>query len=168
MIEKIYFDMDGVLADFDRAAAGYCGLPSLLPGQVRTGEQDELMWAAIKEVPHFYDRLEPMPGAVSMFRKVCGSFPGKVEILTGIPKPKRGMTTCGEDKIAWTRRFLSEDIKVNLVYREQKKDYCKGPGYILIDDREETVKHWRSAGGTGILHVSPEKTLEELFLSAGC
>lgn len=163
MTDKIYLDMDGVLADFDGAAREFCGLAQLQPGYKMTKEEDDLMWAKLKEVPHFYDRLEPMDGALDMFNKINGKFPGKVEILTGIPKPKRGITTAGEDKINWAHRYLSPTLKVNIVYREQKKDFCTGPDSILIDDREDNIELWRSAGGTGIVHVSPEKTLEELF-----
>ena len=46
--------------------------------------------------------------------------------------------------------------------RKEKQDYCKGPEDILIDDREKTIREWRDQGGTGILYVSPEKTLKEL------
>lgn len=168
MTDKIYLDMDGVLADFDGAARKFCGLAQLQPGYKMTKEEDDLMWAKLKEVPHFYDRLEPMEGAVEMFRKITERFPGKVEILTGIPKPKRGLTTAGEDKVNWAHRYLSPDLQVNIVYREQKKDFCLGPASILIDDREDNIELWRSAGGTGIVHVSPEKTLEELFGLEGC
>ena len=167
MTYKIYLDMDGVLADFDGAAREFCGLAQLRPGYRKTKEEDALMWTKLKEVPHFYDRLEPMDGALEMYRNITECFPGNVEILTGIPKPKRGLTTAGEDKINWAHRYLSSDLKVNIVYREQKTDFCTGPESILIDDFEDNIELWRSAGGTGILHVSPEKTLEELFSLTG-
>ena len=59
-VKKIYFDMDGVLADFEGGAREFCGLPKLDPGQRRTEEEDDLMWQKIREVEHFYDRIKPL------------------------------------------------------------------------------------------------------------
>ena len=36
MIEKIYFDMDGVLADFDGSVTKLCGLRPLAQGEHRS------------------------------------------------------------------------------------------------------------------------------------
>lgn len=159
VIEKIYFDMDGVLADFDRGVEELCGLPRPGQGKSRTQEEDDLMWERIRTVEHFYDKLEPMPGAVEMFSEIRAEYGDRVEILTGIPKPKRGILTAGDDKTAWVRRLLGEDIKVTIVYRAEKVNYCKGPMCILIDDLPVNVKEWEAAGGTGVLHRNPEETL---------
>ncbi len=34
---------------------------------------------------------------------------------------------------------MSEDLKVNIVYREEKPDYCGGKGCILIDDMKKNI-----------------------------
>ena len=57
---------------------------------------------------------------------------------------------------------LSENVKVHTVCRKHKIQFCTGPEAVLIDDREKTIREWRDQGGTGILYVSPEKTLKEL------
>ena len=44
MIKKIYFDMDGVLADFDRGVTRLCGLKPLIQGDLRSNEDYDLMW----------------------------------------------------------------------------------------------------------------------------
>ena len=93
---------------------------------------------------------------------IYGKYKDRCEILTGIPKPKRGIPTAGEDKIKWMRRMLSEDIVVNIVIREQKPEFCTGKDCILIDDLERNIKEWEAEGGTGIRHVSPEETLRQL------
>lgn len=160
MIEKIYFDMDGVLADFDRGVKDLCGMASPEQGQSRTQAEDDLMWERIRSVERFYNKLEPMPGALDMFDALRAKFGDRVEILTGIPKPKRGITTAGEDKTTWVRRFLGDDVVVNIVYRAEKVNYCKGPGCILIDDLPVNISEWEAAGGTGILFRSPEETLK--------
>ena len=160
-VDKIYFDMDGVLADFNRGVAELCGIAPPLK-QDEDPVEDEIMWAHVKEVPHFYVKLELMPGAKEMFDLLYKKYGDKCEILTGIPNERRGLKNVAEDKIKWMRRLLSEDIVINTVRKTDKKDYVKGGGYILIDDLEPTVETWNALGGTGILHTSAAETLEIL------
>lgn len=159
MIQKIYIDMDGVLADFDRGVEELCGVARPEPGRSRTKENDDLMWERMRSVEHFYDRLEPMAGAVEMFNKLWEKYGSRVEILSGIPRPARGIITAGEDKICWAHRVLSPDLKVNIVYRAEKANFCKGKDFILIDDLVINIKEWEANGGTGILYKDPDQTL---------
>ena len=78
--------------------------------------------------------IQLMPGAKELFDAVYQKYGDKVEILTGIPKPKRNITTAAEDKTNWVHRLLGNEVKVNTVLREEKKNYCTGPDCILIDD----------------------------------
>ena len=159
-VKKIFLDMDGVLADFDRGVSELCGLEPLAQGI--SGPREELMWGKIRAVGHFYGKLEPMPGAVEMFNDLYDKYRDKVEILTGIPKPIRGITDAADDKVEWVRRFLSKDVKINLVLREHKPQYCTGKDCFLIDDYKKNIKEWEAGGGTGILSISAEKTIQQL------
>lgn len=160
--KKIFFDMDGVLADFDRGVVELCNMQPIPQGKEWKPGMDEPMWAKVREIDHYYDKLEIMPGAKEMFDTIYEKYADKCEILTGIPKPKRGILTAGEDKINWNRRLFSEDIVINIVYREQKPDYCSGKDCILIDDLEVNIEEWEKMGGTGIVHRSVEETLRVL------
>ncbi len=159
---RIYIDMDGVLADFDRGVKELCGFETPQQYAERSSEQDDLMWEKIKEVDHFYDRLEPMPGAKEMFWRIYAKYGDRCEILTGVPKPKRGILTAGEDKKAWVKRLLSPEVKVNICLRAEKIEKCTGPETILIDDLEKTILEWQTLGGTGILHLDAKETLMKL------
>ena len=101
-VSKIYFDMDGVLADFDRGVRELCGMEPPEQG-VRSKAEDDRMWEEIRKVGHFYDKLELMPGAKEMFDAVYGKYGDRCEILTGIPKEKRKILTAAEDKRAWMK-----------------------------------------------------------------
>ncbi len=158
---KIYFDMDGVLADFNRGVRELCGMEA--PDQEKPDpEKDNLMWERIRKTDHFYDRLELMPGAKEMFDTVYGTYGERCEILTGIPKENKGILTAEQDKRAWMKRVLSEDVVVNVCYRKEKIRKCTGPDAVLIDDLEKNIREWKEKGGTGILHRSAEETLAEL------
>lgn len=158
---KIYFDMDNVLADFDKGIRELCGL---IPGNqdIPDPVQEERMWKAIRNTEHFYDRLELMPEAEEMFRLLNEQYRGNCEILTGIPKAKRGIATAGEDKIRWIRRMLSKSIPVNIVYKEEKKKFCTGKHCILIDDYYRNIREWEACGGTGILFKNTRDTIAQL------
>ena len=159
MVKKIFFDMDGVLADFNRGIKELCSLPPLKQ-ESEDKAADDRMWDAVRDTEHFYDRLELMPGAEEMFRLLYEKYSSCCEILTAIPKAERKIANAGEDKIRWVRRLLSEDIPVHIVYKEEKKNYCTGKDCILIDDYARNIKEWEAFGGTGILHESAEETIK--------
>ena len=159
---RIFIDMDGVLADFDGGVEALCHIKPIPQDGVRPDDYDDKLWAAVKQIPHFYDVLSPLPGAVEMFHLIYEQYKDRCEILTGIPKPVRGIETAAEDKIQWTRRLLSKDIKVNTVLAKEKQLLCQGPEDILIDDFSKNIKRWEDAGGTGVYHKSAEETIATL------
>lgn len=158
---KVYFDLDSVLADFDRGVSELCKMRPRDPSAALAGN-DDAMWAAIRETEHFYDRLELMPGAKEMFDFVYGLLGNDCQILSGIPKARRGILTAGEDKISWSHRMLDPDVRVNIVYKEQKKEFCTGKDCVLVDDLPANIEAWESRGGTGILHRDVETSMIKL------
>ena len=159
-VRRIYFDMDGVLADFGRGVRELCHMEP--PPQDGPKDLDEKMWARIRKIGNFYDRLELMPGAKDMFDRIRAQYGDRVEILTGVPKKDKHIPTAGADKTSWVRRLLSEDVKMNIVKREEKQNYCSGDDCILIDDLEKNIREWEAMGGIGIWHKSAKETLAEL------
>ena len=163
-LDRIYFDMDGVLADFERGVKELCGVvpPSQNARHHKPSDDDE-MWEKIRSNEHFYDLLELMPGAKVLFDAVYTRYGERCEILTGIPKPRRGIVHAAEDKKKWVHRLLAEDITVNIVFREEKQNYCTGKGCILIDDMERNIRDWDDVGGTGIIYRNAEDTKNRLI-----
>lgn len=157
----IYFDMDGVLADFDRGIAEFCGLEPI-PQDRSTPEEHDRMLAAMRDVEHFYGRLEPLEEGIALFREVYAECGDTCQILTGIPRPARGITSADQDKREWVKRIISPEVKVNVVLRKEKPQYCTGPEDILIDDYIANIRAWEKSGGTGILYKNAEQTKAEL------
>ncbi len=160
-IEKIYFDMDGVLADFDGGIKKLCHREPL-DQMTATPEENIKLWDAVRQVDHFYDRLEILPGSDVLLRMILAKYGGCCEILTGIPKPNKRIEHAGEDKQKWMTRNFGSDIKVNIVLREQKIERCKGVGCVLIDDYQKNIEAWVDHGGTGILFTDAESAMAEL------
>jgi len=154
---KIYFDMDGVLADFDRGLRELCGLE---PQEQGDDAVDEMVFAAVRNVPHFFLKLEPREGMLELFGDLRSRYGDRVEVLTGVPRASRGIVDAAPDKIRWIAEHLGEDVVVHTVARREKKDYAKG--CILIDDLVQNIEEWNAAGGRGILHRSTASTIEEL------
>ena len=161
-IQKIYIDMDGVLADFDEGIRQLCYMEPQPQNAIQSQEYEDEMWDRIRKVGHFYGKLQPMPGAVEMFKKLYETYGDKVEILTGIPKPERGIIEAAADKREWVADLLSKDVVVNTVRRKDKKNYCKGKDCVLIDDYDKNTREWSDMGGSVILYTDPEKALQEL------
>lgn len=143
----IYFDMDGVLADFKGYLINH-NIP-YVPHNTTDKAADAYMWDCIKKVERFYYKLDPMPGALELFKELSKDY--GCEILSAIPKPHWGLVGTGEDKRDWVAKYLGEDVPVHIVYREDKKDYVKHRKCILIDDLDKNIKEWNECGGTGIL-----------------
>lgn len=59
--------------------------------------------------------------------------------------------------------FLKEEnVKVNTVYKEDKKFFCTGKECVLIDDTEKNIEEWESFGGTGVLFTTVNDAIEKL------
>ncbi len=112
--DKIYFDMDGVLADFRKGVRDLCGIEAPDQGN-STDVDDERMYDGMRRTDRFYLRLEPIDGMVDLFRELRRLRGDRVEILSAIPKPHRNIVGAGEDKTEWVRRYLDAGVKVNIV-----------------------------------------------------
>lgn len=160
--ERIYFDMDGVLADFRRGVRELGGCELTHEQGHMSPAEDDAMWNAIRKVPRFYDKLEPLPGSLELFRELHDRYGGRCEILTGVPSKRRDLPTSGDEKVSWVRRLLPAGVKVNIVYRREKQGFCKGAQSVLIDDYEKNIAEWEQAGGTGIRFSDARQARDEL------
>ncbi len=158
---KIFFDMDGVLANFEKGLRTLCGIEPVEQGKSNS-KLDDVIWDAVRNVDHFYDKLEPVPGSFDLFYRLYEKYGDDCQILSAVPKPERNVPTAGDDKRRWVRRLLSPEVKVNIVLRKEKLDFCTGPDCILIDDYDKNIREWEATGGTGILFESTEVTQNRL------
>jgi hypothetical protein len=159
-VEAIYFDMDGVLADFARGIREILGTEPPVQGADKAADAE--LFGAIREIPNFYRRLRPIQPALELFFDLRREYGDRVEVLTGVPNPEFGVVTASDDKMDWAREFLGPEVVVHTVLRREKAQFAKGPGSVLIDDYPRNIAEWRAAGGTGVLFTDADSVRSEL------
>lgn len=159
-MRKIYFDLDGVMANFEKACVEHIGIHYW----DRTVDK---YWHIIDKIPRFYYNLEMLPGAYTMFQQVYDKHgPEVVEVLTGCPLPTGELVTAHQDKVEWFRDTIHPGVKVNTIQggKNKWKYLEENPGSVLIDDYLRNIKSWIEYGGVGILHTDPDSTVAKLKL----
>lgn len=156
-INRIFVDMDGVLADFDAWVWGQ------LPKETTTDGQ---MWKWLQAQDRPYYKFLPMKNVERLWDGIHKYADGApVKILTGLPF-KNHMPEVEQDKIDWFAKYpeiFGLDVDFNVgPYARDKYKHAK-PGDILIDDNAKNIRDWiYRAGGIGIYHTSVDATLEQL------
>jgi 5'(3')-deoxyribonucleotidase len=150
----LYVDLDGVLANFDKAAERQLKTDNIYKFEFVWGP--DVFWERMNKNPNFFGALELMPDAQHLWAKIKHMEP---VILTALPR--ENPEPVDQQKRAWVQRSFGGDVKVLTCQTRDKPNYCK-PGDILIDDRAVNRNKWIAAGGTYIIHTSAQNTLTTL------
>jgi hypothetical protein len=152
MIDKIYVDMDGVIANFNDA---YKDRFKLYPHETRDRKEFYGLFETFIAEDGFY-KLDLMPDA----RKLLDF----LDVLN-IPKEILSSTARVEthsiiapQKARW---LAAHNIayKQNFVPGKGHKYKYATPNSIIIDDTKSVIEDWNKAGGIGILHRNAEETI---------
>ena len=149
---RIFCDLDGVLADFEAGCVRVTGRHPSAYGKRDIGK----MWRALARSGGFYDRLPWMADGRELWGAIRHLEP---TILTGLPLGQ----WAEPQKRSWCARELGEGVEVICCMARDKHTFIRGPGDILIDDRERAEEPWVRAGGTFVLHESTERTVLQLL-----
>ena len=157
---KIYVDMDGVVADFDKRFRDISGMA---PKEFENKYGKKAFWDLIDEENKikFWVGIPPMPGASELI-----SFVSKhdYEMLTAPSIKKQSRL----GKNLWIRNHTGDIFpsKPKVNFRFAKEKHLIKPQLtnfdILIDDRAATIDNWNAAGGTGILYKSAPQVISKL------
>jgi len=153
----IYFDMDGVLADFLQGVKKTTGKDFTAPQMVDKAKQE--LKNEIHQNSRFWYELDPMDG-MAVF-KYCRKY--NPQILSAYAKWDKNSIP---GKYDWCKRNLGlQRSRVNLVQRHEKADYAtnnSGRPNILIDDYIKNIREFENRGGIGIQHINKDRTIAEL------
>ena len=156
---KVYLDMDGVIADFDKRFEDLSGMK---PKEFESKYGKNKFWEFIDEDNKisFWVGIPEMPGAKALVDAVKKY---NYELLTAPSVKKQSYL----GKILWVRNhsdLLGGKPRIN--FKKAKEKHLVKPELsktdILIDDREDTIGRWESAGGTGIHYQNISQVLNDL------
>jgi 5'(3')-deoxyribonucleotidase len=151
-ITKIYLDMDGVIADFDKK---YKELYNIAPRDADTYKTfDKFFTTFIAE--RQFAKLDLMPDAMELINYLR-SLPIPTEILSSTSSEKRD-AEIREQKVEWLHKH-NLTFPINLVPGKRLKRNFSNPNSILIDDTAQNIDQWRAEGGVGILHTDALTTI---------
>jgi hypothetical protein len=148
--KQIYLDCDGVLADFDKAAAAIFGMS---PEAFEKQYGSAAFWKALARADGFFEHLDLLPDAMELYDAVKARNP---IILTGMPHGK----WAEPQKRAWAAKHFP-GVPLIATLAALKRDHCE-TGDVLVDDRPWHRRAWEEAGGVFILHTSARSSIAEL------
>lgn len=167
MIESLYLDLDGVLADFDKALLlrGVVNNDNTFhhkPAYTWTAAQTELDRAVRRcmEAPDFWNNIPLMPGAHELW-DYAKQFP--LYILTATPNLTDYRERIEIQKRGWVQAMFGPfpDDQVHVCLRSEKRHHAR-EGAVLVDDMAVNCSEWRRHGGTAIQHTSAAETIKQL------
>jgi hypothetical protein len=150
---KLYIDLDGVLADYDKAANEILGTDNHYKYEFIWGA--EAYWKKLHAKGDFFASLARMPDAHHLWLAIKRFDP---IILTALPKSNPEVVD--RQKRKWVEKNFY-GAAVITCKTPDKPNYCE-PGDILIDDRAINRDAWIAKGGTYIIHTTAERTIGAL------
>jgi len=167
----LYLDMDGVLVDFD---GGYRAFAKTIKtaGMEKDEARKTIRKAYADAGAKFWAELGWANGGKELWETAKRLFE-HVHILssTGAKEDPTGRGPIVDaGKREWLKKNMPDmpDSNIIIVHgKHLKKNHASKNG-ILVDDREDTIKEWNSAGGFGILHDDRyyQETIETLITVA--
>ena len=171
---KIYFDMDGVLADFDTAVAPFSD------GRTDLNNQSKLMgadardakrarWQRIEQSNDFWANIPVMDDIENLLNAAAAR--AELFVLTSVPGEKHFIgggayvDFIEAEKRAWIARYFGKFFAPQnvIVARVPKEELiCPSASDILIDDRAGNVADWCAAGGRGIVFNDVNSAIKDL------
>lgn len=165
---RIWQDMDGCLTAFDHYFRKY-NSEGLSPEEFETKYGKGAIWTIIPKLGAEYWANMPWKedgkelwDYIKKYNPTILSAPSKDD------SSKIGKKMWCEKNIKLPNYDIQTKAKhgwdgtSKIVLNSDKWRYCEGPHDILIDDTAKKINAWVNAGGTGILHTSAAKTIQEL------
>lgn len=152
---RVFIDLDGVLADFDKGATSLFGVS---PRDFEALHGVRAFWKRLADAPGYYEGLEWMPGGRALWQFAVASLaPALPMILTGLPLGQ----WAEPQKRAWCARELGAEIPVLCCMSVDKHKFCS-EGDVLIDDRASAGIDWATAGGRFVLFTNAPLAIADL------
>jgi hypothetical protein len=138
----IYFDMDGVLSDFDAAVLDICEKPMTAFDQ----DDHKIFWNEIVRTHQFFAKLDPIPEGCDLMT-MLSQLPGvDMRILSSTGGGKLHYEIMRQ-KCQWIEEYEIPKANVTFVRDSKVKVRYAQEGHWLIDDFQKNCDQWNGAGG---------------------
>jgi hypothetical protein len=161
---KLYVDMDGVIADF----FGVTGLPARF--NVSHWKQIPNINEALQELVNtdFFFMLDPFPSSaylIAYVRSLTTQCEGWEWGICSSPL-RNDRDNSAYHKRRWLVAHNFMPMVHNFIITSTKENYAlneiDGSPNILVDDKPSNIDRWRSKGGIGILYQANKHSLTNL------
>lgn len=143
---RLFIDMDGVLADFDRGYEQTFKV-KLAPRNMRKdGAPDSIKWELIRNTPGFFRNLPLMVGAKQLWNFANRQ---RAYILTGCPDRIGSDVALEKRRWAWANFGPTTPV---ITCASSDKCLYAHPGDVLVDDWEKYQSKWENAGGVWVTY----------------
>lgn len=153
MIKKIYLDMDGVIANFEKR---YTEMFLKTPKEARDKKEFNPHWTEFVMTEQF-KTLDWWPDG-EKFLEFIKTLDIEVEILSSSGGAKYH-SLVEKQKLYWLEQ-RGIFYKANIVSGRRKKKEYATPDSILVDDTLDVIEDFNAAGGIGILHKDADETIK--------
>jgi 5'(3')-deoxyribonucleotidase len=154
-MRKIFVDMDGVLADFDRRWFE-------LFGSHTKDSFNKSYWEHFVKSKQF-SNLDPFPGMETLVRylKEVEQYPGVSVMILGSTGGYELHGTVQEQKLKWMKEW---EIPFSAIFVPGKrfKQHHATSQSMLIDDHPKNIEQFLGSGGAGHLYLEPVPAIEAI------
>lgn len=148
MVKTVYFDMDGVLADW---VDGFKKLfPQVLYSEYNalTRQEQKVYRQELDGNGYFYRDLNPfMPVVQALIELKDLGY--QVEILSSVGTLFPDIVI--QQKKAWLKEHVTIDVVANFVNKSEHKARYATANTLLLDDRSKSVDPFLKAGGKAVV-----------------
>lgn len=138
--DKIYLDMDGVIADFDQHFSELTG-EACAPHEYEAKHGTIAFWDLILEQQDFFAKIKPFANMHDLI-DLCKEMADKVVILSS--PSKFNTSLCVEQKREWLDFYCIGDMPA--IFEKEKYKFARA-NCLLIDDYIANIEKWTANGG---------------------
>lgn len=149
----VFFDIDGVLADFVRGALAFHGVAIPIENvrwdfDKQIGITPQQFWDPLGR--DFWATLPTLADGFALLRTV-ENMVGEARI--GLLTAAAGTPGCIDGKRDWVKKYLPQYLP--RMYTGTRKDLLASRTKLLIDDRDENCRDFQTGGGRAVLIPRP-------------
>lgn len=157
MKPTVFFDMDGVLADFVRGALAHHARSDFpiervewnFPSQIGfTGTNDPSFWQNLGL--KFWSTLDILSDGFVLLREAERLVGADRIALLSSAADTHG---CCDGKRIWVKKYLPDYYR--RTFFGSSKGLIGGPGRVLVDDHDGNIDAWTAAGGVAVTVPRP-------------